>query len=174
MILVAGPVSLDTPPGVERVDVGDAREMEEAVHRKAASADLVIMAAAVSDYRPAEAASQKIKKSSGLREIELVENPDILRGLETVAPDAVRVGFAAETDDLEARAEAKLRSKAVDFLVANDVSRSDIGFDSDHNEVLVFCSEGPPVHLSRKLKTSIASELLDLFGQSTKLTRIVE
>lgn len=174
VILIAGPVSLETPPGVERVDVHNAREMEAVVHRKAANADLIIMAAAVSDYRPAEAASQKIKKSSGLREIELVENPDILRGLESVAPDAVRVGFAAETDDLEAQAAAKLKTKAVDFLVANDVSRSDIGFESDDNEVLVYRSEGPPIHLSRKSKTAIASELLDLFGQSAKLTRSVE
>jgi len=165
-ILIAGPVSLATPAGVERIDVESAREMEEALARVAPAADLVIMAAAVADYRPAQAPKRKIKKDEGLSEIALVENPDLLAGLAERAPLAVRVGFAAETDDLEANAAAKLERKRVDFLVANDVSRADIGFASDHNEVVVYRRDGAPVRLERAPKASIARALFDLFAPS--------
>jgi phosphopantothenoylcysteine decarboxylase/phosphopantothenate--cysteine ligase len=170
-ILVAGPVSLATPPGVERHDVESASEMGEALSRLAPSADLVIMAAAVADYRPAHRAPRKIKKDDGLRQIALTENPDLLAGLADVAPGAVRVGFAAETDDVEANATAKLTRKRVDFLVANDVSRSDIGFASDHNEVVVYRPEGAPIRLERAAKSTIARALLDLFVPSLRSAR---
>jgi phosphopantothenoylcysteine decarboxylase/phosphopantothenate--cysteine ligase len=165
-ILVAGPVALETPHGVERLDVESAREMEEALHGVVASADLVIMAAAVGDYRPAQAPARKIKKEDGLREIALVENPDLLAGLARRAPQAIRVGFAAETENLETNARAKLERKGADFLVANDVSRSDIGFASDHNEVVVYRKDGAPVRLGRAPKAEIARQLLDLFVPS--------
>ena len=168
--LVAGPVSLEGPSDVDRVDVTDALSMEAAVYEAAAGADLVIMAAAVSDYRPAERAQQKIKKGGGAPTIELVENPDILRGLADKAPSAVRVGFAAETEDLERNAETKLRRKDVDYLVANDVSRTDIGFDSEANEVTVYGRDGSVVHLSRRPKTEIAAELLRLFARDDRLS----
>jgi phosphopantothenoylcysteine decarboxylase/phosphopantothenate--cysteine ligase len=170
-ILVAGPVSLPTPPGVERHDVESASEMGEALSRLAPSADLVIMAAAVADYRPAHRAPRKIKKDDGLRQIALTENPDLLAGLADVAPGALRVGFAAETDDVEANATAKLTRKRVDFLVANDVSRSDIGFASDHNEVVVYRPEGAPIRLERAAKSAIARALLDLFVPSLRSAR---
>lgn len=172
--LVAGPVSLATPPGVERVDVTDARSMQEAVNAASAEADLVIMAAAVSDFRPDQESLQKIKKERGLPAISLVENPDILLGLAEVAPTAVRVGFAAETEDLEANAEAKLARKKVDFLVANDVSRQDIGFGSDHNEVIVYRPDSPCLRLERKPKAEIAAELLELFGGAVETRRPIE
>jgi phosphopantothenoylcysteine decarboxylase/phosphopantothenate--cysteine ligase len=162
-ILVAGPVSLATPRGVERHDVESAREMGEALARVAPAADLVIMAAAVADYRPAQPATRKIKKDEGLRQIALAENPDLLAGLADTAPGAVRVGFAAETHDVEANAAAKLARKHVDFLVANDVSRSDIGFASDHNEVVVYRHGGAPIRLERAAKSAIARALFDLF-----------
>jgi phosphopantothenoylcysteine decarboxylase/phosphopantothenate--cysteine ligase len=162
-ILVAGPVSLQTPRGVERYDVESAREMGEALARVAPTADLVIMAAAVADYRPATQATRKIKKDEGLQQIALAENPDLLAGLADTAPGAVRVGFAAETHDVEANATAKLARKRVDFLVANDVSRPDIGFASDHNEVVVYRRDGAPVRLERAPKSAIARALLDLF-----------
>jgi phosphopantothenoylcysteine decarboxylase/phosphopantothenate--cysteine ligase len=167
-ILVAGPVALTTPPGVERSDVESASEMGEALARTAPGADLVIMAAAVADYRPAQRAPRKIKKGEGLREIALTENPDLLAGLADRAPGAIRVGFAAETDDLEANALAKLAKKRVDFLVANDVSRADIGFASDHNEVVVYRHGGAPVRLERAAKGSIARGLFDLFVPSLR------
>lgn len=164
VVLVTGPVGLTTPWGVARVDVESAREMQDAIYREALGADLVIMAAAVSDFRPEETALQKIKKEAGSPTLSLVENPDILAGLAAVAPAAVRVGFAAETDDLHANATKKLAGKDVDFLVANDVSRSDIGFGHDHNEVVVFVRDGEVVTLERAPKREIAGRLVDLFA----------
>lgn len=170
VILVAGPVSLAGPSGVERVDVVDALGMEAAVYEAAADADLVIMAAAVSDFRPAVRKDQKIKKDGSVPSIVLVENPDILRGLADEAPTAVRVGFAAETENFEKNAETKLRAKDVDYLVANDVSRTDIGFDSESNEVTVYGRDGSVHHLSRRPKTEIARELLKLFARDQRLS----
>ena len=164
VILVAGPVALATPPGVRRIDVITAREMERAVHEHAPGADLVVMAAAVADFRPRAPATAKIKKDRGLPAIELAENPDILAGLRRVAPGAVLVGFAAETDDLEKNARAKLERKGADFLVANDVSRPDIAFGSEANEVTVFRREGEPVFFPRRPKSELAASLFDLFA----------
>ena len=164
VILVAGPVALATPPGARRIDVVTAREMERAVHEHAPGADLVVMAAAVADFRPRDPAATKIKKALGLPAIELTENPDILAGLRRVAPGAVLVGFAAETDDLEKNARAKLAKKGADFLVANDVSRPDIAFESEANEVTVFRREGDPVFFPRRPKSELAASLFDLFA----------
>ncbi|HSF38364.1 MAG TPA: bifunctional phosphopantothenoylcysteine decarboxylase/phosphopantothenate--cysteine ligase CoaBC [Thermoanaerobaculia bacterium] len=164
VILVAGPVALATPPGARRIDVVTAREMEQAVHEHAPGADLVVMTAAVADFRPRDPAATKIKKERGLPAIELAENPDILAGLRRVAPGAVLVGFAAETDDLEKNARAKLAKKGADFLVANDVSRPDIAFESEANEVTVFRREGDPVFFPRRPKSELAASLFDLFA----------
>lgn len=165
VVLVSGPVRLGTPSGVERVDVTTAREMEAAVRGRAPEVDLVVMAAAVADYRPKNPAGIKIKKENGLPPpVELEENPDILAGLRDVAPRAVIVGFAAETHDLERNARGKLERKRADFLVANDVSRKDIAFDSLANEVTVFRRDGEPVFLSRRPKQELAASLLDLFA----------
>ena len=164
VVLVAGPVSLPTPPGVSRVDVVTAAEMESAVREHAPAADLIAMAAAVADYRPGRPAASKIKRERGLPVLELEENPDILAGLRDLAPQAVIAGFAAETEDLERNARAKLERKRADFLVANDVSRTDIAFESEENEVTVFRREGPPVSFSRRSKSELASSLFDLFA----------
>jgi phosphopantothenoylcysteine decarboxylase / phosphopantothenate---cysteine ligase len=164
VVLVAGPVSLPTPAGVDRVDVVTARDMERAVREHAAAADLIVMAAAVADFRPRRPAPSKIKKERGLPAIELDENPDILAGLRQLAPGAVLVGFAAETEDLEPNALSKLERKDADFLVANDVSRADIAFEQAENEVTVFRREGSPVFLSRRPKFELAVSLFDLFA----------
>lgn len=165
VVLVAGPVRLATPAGVERVDVTTAREMEDSVREHAAVADMVVMTAAVADFRPRHRAPTKIKKEDGVpAPLELEENPDILAGLRDVAPAAVIVGFAAETRDLERNARRKLERKRVDFLVANDVSRKDIAFDSNANEVTVFRRDGEPLFLSRRPKEELAASLLDLFA----------
>lgn len=163
--LVAGPVTLATPPGVERLDVVSALEMRDAVYEHAPSADLVIMAAAVSDFRPRDPRRQKIKKHRGLGQIDLEPNPDILAGLRDVAPRALIVGFAAETRDLEAAARAKLTAKRADLLVANDVSRPDIGFDSDDNEVLLLFRDRDPLSLPRRAKRLLATDLMDIFAE---------
>lgn len=165
VVLVSGPVHLATPSGVERVNVTTAREMEAAVRERAPEADMVVMTAAVADYRPKSPAGVKIKKENGLPPpVELEENPDILAGLQDVAPRAVIVGFAAETHELERNARGKLERKRADFLVANDVSRKDIAFDSLANEVTVFRRDGEPVFLSRRPKQELAASLLDLFA----------
>lgn len=169
--LVSGPVALATPAGVERVDVTTARDMERAVHAEVGGADLVIMTAAVGDFRPRGVAAEKIKRSRlppGGLTVELEENPDILAGLRRAAPAAVLVGFAAETGDLEANARAKLAAKAADFLVANDVSRRDIAFGSEANEVTIFRPEGPPLFLARRPKGELAGALLDLFAEALR------
>lgn len=166
-VLVAGPVAVKTPAGVERIDVTTAREMEQAVHAHAPSADLIVMAAAVADYRPSREEPRKIKKEEGgLSVVALTENPDILAGLRQVAPDAVLVGFAAETDDLAGHARTKLERKRADFLVANDVSRSDIAFESDANEVTVLRRDGEPLFFSRRPKAELAANLIDLFTEA--------
>jgi phosphopantothenoylcysteine decarboxylase/phosphopantothenate--cysteine ligase len=169
VVLISGPVHLPTPPGVERIDVTTAREMAAAVGARAGEADLVIMTAAVADFRPVHPAREKIKKERGMPVLELELNPDILAGLRAAAPRAVTVGFAAETEELERHARAKLERKGVDFLVANDVSRKDIAFDSQSNEVTVFRRDGEPVFFPRRPKSELAGSLLDLFA--VKLSR---
>jgi phosphopantothenoylcysteine decarboxylase/phosphopantothenate--cysteine ligase len=166
VVLVAGPVSLETPRGVERVDVTTAIEMERAVDAAASSADLIVMAAAVADFRPASPQALKIKRASGIPTVELIANPDILGGLRPLAPRAVIVGFAAETDDVLAHAREKLDRKGVDFLIANDVSRSDIAFGSEQNEVVVLTPGNSPQVLSRRPKNELAVTLLDIFSQA--------
>jgi phosphopantothenoylcysteine decarboxylase/phosphopantothenate--cysteine ligase len=118
----------------------------------------------VADFRPKAPAGRKIKRSEGAPTIELEPNPDLLAGLARTASQAVLVGFAAETDDLERNARLKMEQKGVEFLVANDVSRGDIGFGSDANEVTVFRREGPPVAFSRRPKAKLAGDLLALFA----------
>lgn len=163
-LLVAGPVSLPTPAGVERIDVETALEMCQEVYEHAPTSDLVVMAAAVADFRPAEVTPSKIKKARGVPEIELVANPDILAGLAEVAPNTLRVGFAAETDASEAEARAKLQRKQAELLIWNDVSRSDVGFGVDHNEVVVYRREGDPIPLERRPKAELAVDLFDIFA----------
>ena len=118
--LISGPVTLDSPPGVAMILVETAREMESAVHRVIPDADALIMAAAVSDYRVAQASDHKIKKEAGSStlDLHLVQNPDILAGIDQ--PGLLKIGFAAETDDLLENAARKLASKRLDMLVAND------------------------------------------------------
>ena len=164
--LVAGPVSLPTPNGVTRLDVETAAEMAAAVAERAPMADVVIMAAAVADFRPAKAAAVKIKKRDGDPEpLALVRNPDILASLADLAPQAVRVGFAAETGSLEQEGPVKLEAKRARLLVANDVSRPDIGFGSESNEVTIFRASGSPIRVPRRSKAEVARVILDLVNQ---------
>ena len=162
-LLVAGPVTLPTPAGVERQDVRTALEMEAAVHRHAPGADLIVMAAAVADFRPAAYADEKIKRHQGTPEIALIANPDILASLPQFAPRALRVGFAAESTLAATEAARKLAAKGAHLLVANDISRGDIGFGAEQNEVTVFSPTAPPETLSRRPKAAIASALFDRF-----------
>ncbi len=168
-ILISGPVALATPPGVERIDVETAAEMAASVASVAAEVpfvDLAILSAAVADFRPNHPADQKLKKETGPPRIELEPTTDILAGLSAIAPRAVRVGFAAETDHVADNARKKLHGKDVHFIVANDVSRKDIAFGSEANEVTVYSRDGGEHFLPRASKREIASRLLDLFGEA--------
>lgn len=140
--LVAGPVQLATPRGVRRVDVGSAVEMHAAVMERAAGCDLFIGCAAVADYRPAGVAGQKIKKTAAELELRLVRNPDILAEVAALRERPFTVGFAAETERLIEHAREKLERKRIDLIVANDVARHDIGFDSDYNEISIIAPDG--------------------------------
>jgi phosphopantothenoylcysteine decarboxylase/phosphopantothenate--cysteine ligase len=138
--------------------------MHEAVMARAATADVVVMAAAVADYAPDTAAPQKVAKGEAPLTLVLKRTPDILKSLgERRAIDggpAVLVGFAAETEDVEARAAAKLRGKRADLIVANDVSRTDAGFDVDSNEVILVTAVGNE-RVPLQAKSAVASAILD-------------
>jgi phosphopantothenoylcysteine decarboxylase/phosphopantothenate--cysteine ligase len=138
VILVAGPVQLPTPYGVERIDVETAAEMRDAVLGNLDRASIVVLAAAVSDYAVAAPAAVKIKREGQEQlKLELVRNPDILREVVERSENQIVVGFAAETDDVIQNAQVKLARKGCHLIVANDVSRADIGFDVDRNEVTI-------------------------------------
>jgi phosphopantothenoylcysteine decarboxylase/phosphopantothenate--cysteine ligase len=168
VVLVAGPVGLETPPGVSRADVVTASEMGDTIYELAPEADVIIMAAAVADFRPSEVSDKKIKKRAGTPHLSLDSNPDILTGLAELAPDALRIGFAAETGEIVDEARAKLEAKNLHFIIANDVSRSDIGFDSEHNEVTVLSAAQAPIFFSRESKRALAVKLMDLFSEELK------
>lgn len=162
-LLVAGPVSLPTPPGVERVDVISAEDMYDAVNARAGSCDAAILAAAVADFRPAHPATGKIKKAGrGSLTLDLVPTRDILGSMRSpIGFCGLLVGFAAETSNLLLEAERKCRAKGCDLLVANDVSRSDIGFASDNNEVFLISPTRPPEPIPLADKDTIADAILN-------------
>ncbi|WP_237059664.1 bifunctional phosphopantothenoylcysteine decarboxylase/phosphopantothenate--cysteine ligase CoaBC [Microbulbifer sediminum] len=164
--LIAGPVSLPTPPGVKRIDVVDAREMREAAERAADFCDLFIGAAAVADFRPAEVAVQKIKKEDGRDSdsLALVKNPDIVAGIAArTSRRPFTVGFAAETEKVEEHARGKLLRKKLDLIIANDVSAADGGFNSDRNAVTIIDSSGA-TQLPSALKTELADQLIGIIS----------
>ena len=140
--LVSGPTQLTTPVGVKRIDVCSAEEMADAV-KHYAEHEIIICAAAVADYKPAEMAQQKIKKTDDDLRIDLVRNPDILQGLgKDKTEDQIVVGFAAETTDVKENAIKKIQKKNLDFIVANDVSKSGAGFQGDTNVIQIIEKSG--------------------------------
>jgi phosphopantothenoylcysteine decarboxylase / phosphopantothenate---cysteine ligase len=162
--LVAAPTSLPTPTGVTRHDVTTAVEMHAAVLELVDRADVVVKAAAVADFRPASTATSKLKKDAGVPTIELVRNPDILAELGARREGASRpllVGFAAETDDVEANGRAKLARKQADLLVVNDVSADDAGFAVDTNRVLILGRDDRRVEVDLASKAEVADRILD-------------
>ncbi len=174
--LISGPVSLQAPYGVELQAAPTALHMREAVHKAIVDADVLVMSAAVADYRSAAPAARKIKKGEtqqgseeGQLTLKLVENPDILGELASatngqlgdvrIPPHLVRVGFAAETNDLMSNAQKKLREKQLDMLIANDVSRSDSGFGSDTNKVFILHADAPMEDLPVMSKADVAATI---------------
>ena len=163
--LVAGPTSLETPRTVDRIDVTTAAEMHAAVSRRA-DADIVIMAAAVADYRPTSKSDSKIKKSEGTPRLELDKTTDILAELGKLKrDDQTLVGFAMETDDAESNARRKLNEKNADWIVLNNLRERGAGFGTDTNKVTLFGKNGSKREFPVQSKRSLARELLNaIFG----------
>jgi phosphopantothenoylcysteine decarboxylase/phosphopantothenate--cysteine ligase len=156
--LVSAPVALTAPYGVELVAVKTAEEMRDAVVAQCAGADVLIMAAAVADYRPAAAAEQKIKRTQVERTLELVPTPDILAA---VKGNLVRVGFAAESEELVKNAAAKLTGKGLDMIVANDITAPGSGFGAETNQVTIIDKSGEAETLPLLSKYEVAQRILD-------------
>ncbi|MFC1869273.1 bifunctional phosphopantothenoylcysteine decarboxylase/phosphopantothenate--cysteine ligase CoaBC [Thermodesulfobacteriota bacterium] len=161
--LVSGPTSLLPPRGVKFRGVRTADEMRKAVFDNHDASNVIIKAAAVSDYRPRENAGQKIKKGDDFLSLDLVKNPDILAelGKARMDSDCILVGFAAETENLLTNASEKLRKKNLDIIVVNDVSREDAGFGSDTNLVKIIYRDGHREDLPLMTKDDVANSLLD-------------
>lgn len=158
-ILVSAPTDLAVPIGVERIIVCSATEMKEAIDSHYDSADAVIMAAAVADYRVAEVADNKIKKQETMT-LELVKNPDILASLGERKQQQKLIGFAAETQDVITYGKEKVRKKNLDMLVANDVSKLNAGFDVDTNEVTFIYPGDQIVSLPNMSKLDVAEGII--------------
>ena len=159
--LVTGPVHLATPPGVSRVDVETAEQMRKAVFDHLEQATIIVKSAAVADFRPANAAGQKLKKSAMRLSLELDPTPDILRELGSRKGDRLLIGFAAETERVEEEGRRKLEAKNCDMVVANRVGGSETGFDSNDNEVLLVMRGGVTIPVARAPKRAIADRILD-------------
>jgi len=156
------PVADDVRGAIARVDVESAADMEGALDQAGPVADVVIMAAAVADFRPKEAAARKLSKDDGVPELVLEPTPDLLTGLVARRrPGQVIVGFAAETNDVIARGRKKLQRKGVDFLVVNDVSAPGAGFDHDTNAVTILGADGSTIEIALTTKNEVANAVLD-------------
>ena len=156
--LVSGPVALPTPYGVARIDVETTADMASVVLGATAGCDALIMAAAPADFRPSAAAEQKIKRTGASLNIELVPNEDIIAGLRG---DFVKVGFAAETEQLMANAQAKIAKKGLDLIVANDVTAAHAGFAHDTNRVTLIAADGSIDELPLLSKYEVGHRILD-------------
>jgi len=161
VILVSGPVNLESSAGIERIDVRTAEEMRRAVVEQFADASIAVLAAAVADYRPAQPHFEKIKKGSAPLTISLEPTPDILAEVAKNKGSRVVVGFAAETDHVAENARKKLASKNADLIVANDVTAEDAGFDRDTNVVTLFSRDGRDLALPKMPKSEVAQRILD-------------
>ncbi|MEX0992102.1 MAG: bifunctional phosphopantothenoylcysteine decarboxylase/phosphopantothenate--cysteine ligase CoaBC [Actinomycetota bacterium] len=165
--LVLGPGTERPPGGVAVVPVSTAEQMREAVLDVAERADAIVMAAAVADFRPEQPSSGKLKKEAGPPEIRLVANPDILMELGARKPDGqVLVGFAAETEQLEASGRAKLERKGADLMVVNEVGRAGTGFGSEDNHAMIVSRSGEDTLLQTWSKRELARELCDRIAKS--------
>ena len=157
--LVAGPVNLPTPPQVSRIDIETTQQMFDATMGIIDAADIYIGAAAISDYRPAQAAEQKIKKSADTFELMMVKSPDLLATIAALDNGPFTVGFAAETEKLEEHANIKLQRKKLDMIIANLVGAT-LCFDADDNEVVVLWQEGR-LPFPKSSKAELARQLID-------------
>jgi phosphopantothenoylcysteine decarboxylase/phosphopantothenate--cysteine ligase len=164
VILISGPVNLEPPRNTKFVSVSTSDEMFEAVRRHADESDVCVLCAAVADYKPAQVSPVKIKKRAAQLSLELIPTRDILHSLgRRQNRKYLLVGFAAETDHLEANATKKLRGKNCDIIVANDAR---IGMESDENQLLILFRDGETTKISRAPKKILARELVKIFSNS--------
>jgi phosphopantothenoylcysteine decarboxylase / phosphopantothenate---cysteine ligase len=178
VVLVSGPVSLETPAGIKRIEVESAAEMLAAVLRELPGTDVFISTAAVADYRPARAASQKIKKTADTLELSMERTPDVLATVAARAERPLVVGFAAETEAVEQNARAKLMKKNLDMIAANEVGH-DRAFDCDDNQLIVLgrnarheLGRAGKLTLARRLVALVAQELAARGGVRTRGTAL--
>ena len=167
VVLISGSVNLVPPTGAKLVTVITSDEMHDAVHEAVRDCEVLVMCAAVSDYKPARVAEQKIKKRDEKFSLELVPARDILKSLPPSRNFFV-VGFAAETNDVEEHARAKLATKNCDMMVANDLSDPNIGMESDENAVTIFSRNGETERISRASKKIVARELVKIICANAK------
>lgn len=160
--LISGPVALAPPKGARVIRITTSDELHDAVHASLRDCDVLVMCAAVSDSKPLSAAARKLEKQTDTFALQLTPTRDILRSLPSENRSYLVVGFAAETHDVAASAERKLRAKNCDMIVANDVSRSDSGMESDDNEVTIYSLGEAPKFISRAPKKIIAREILKI------------
>jgi phosphopantothenoylcysteine decarboxylase/phosphopantothenate--cysteine ligase len=171
VILISGPVNLEPPRHTKFTSVSTSDEMFEAVRRHADESDVCVLCAAVADYKPTQVSPVKIKKRNAEFSLELIPTRDILHSLgRRQNREFLLVGFAAETDYLEANATKKLREKNCDIIVANDAR---IGMETDENELLILFCDGETKRISRASKTFLARELVKIFqnSQQKRLTK---
>lgn len=160
VVLISGPVALPCPEGVRRIMVESAAEMAAAIHNQASHAEVIVMAAAVADYRPARPETRKMKKLPGNLTLELERTEDILAALgKNKRPGQILVGFAAETDDLERNAQAKLVRKNLDWIAAN---RVEDGFGTLTNALILFSRTGSKIALPLAEKSVLAQKMLEV------------
>jgi phosphopantothenoylcysteine decarboxylase/phosphopantothenate--cysteine ligase len=162
VILISGPVNLDPASGAELISASTSDEMFEAVHERLRDSDVLVMCAAVADYKPKQVSKMKIKKRDATLSLELIPTRDILASLPKQDRQFLVVGFAAETENIEANAQQKLQEKNCDIVVANDVSRADSGMESDENEVSILFRGGEKKKISRAPKKIVARELIKI------------
>ena len=161
VVLVTGPTAIETPGGVERIDVRSAEDMLRAVEARFPECTLAIFAAAVADYRAVEPSESKIKRTQDALTLRLEPNPDILATVAREKGERLVVGFAAETDSVAENARKKLAQKNADVMVANDVTAEGAGFDVDTNMVTLLSSDGRDLPLPRLTKAEVAERILD-------------
>jgi phosphopantothenoylcysteine decarboxylase/phosphopantothenate--cysteine ligase len=166
--LISGPASIPAPSGVKIISIMTSDELHDAVHRAVRDCDVLVMCAAVSDFKPATVERRKMQKRKTPFALELIPTRDILASLPRENRKFFVVGFAAETHELETKAREKLLAKNCDMIVANDVSRSDSGMESDENEVTIFFREAAPKHISRASKKIIARELVKIISKMSE------
>ena len=161
VVLVSGPTALETPQGVERIDVRSTEEMFRAVRSRFSDCTIAVLAAAVADYRPAERSNKKLKRGKEALVLKLEPNPDILASVAREKGERLVVGFAAETENVAENARKKLTQKNADLIVANDVSAEGAGFDHKTNIVTLFSRDGRDLALPRMNKAEVAQRILD-------------